>query len=323
MRKTLSLCLYLLLVELVAISLVVIPVYAFTASQSTTGWVRTLNASGASAMFAASRPAQLSAVASVASVGSASLAIRLVTGLGWVGLGVAAGILLSQASYSSAELAAIKTGATPPGVFQVPGYGGASISNHGNCPGPTGCAVGFDQMIQVMTAVGGAYPFGLLPSGWSNQDVVAVSGTSWTWQAIHSASSPSTVGSLSTGSVPTADQINAWLSTLPSNDSLSLEARTTVAGVAMSPQPADQVVTQSVPAASVTTQVVPASQVGVARCRRQSERAASSWSVAGAERDAKHDHHDDDDHDDKPEWQYHDDDRRNGLGSCAVQRGES
>jgi hypothetical protein len=264
MRKKLSLCLYMMLVEVVACDLVVFPAYAFTASQSTTGWVRTLNASGASAMFAASRPAQLSAISSAAAVGGSSLAIRIVAGLGWAGLGVAAGILLYQAYYSSSDLAAIKTGATPPGAFQVPGYVGASISNYGNCPGTTGCAVGFDQIIQVNTAVGGAYPFGLLPSGWSNQGVVAVSDTSWTWQAIHSASSPSTLGALTTGSVPTADQINAWLSTLPSNDPLSLEAHTTVAGVAVSSQPADQVVTQSVPAASVTTQVVPATQVGVA-----------------------------------------------------------
>jgi len=159
-------------------------------------------------------------------------------------------------------LAAIKTGATPPGVFQVPGYGGASISNYGNCPGSTGCAVGFDQIIQVTTAVGGAYPFGSLPSGWSNQGVVAGSDTSWTWQAIHRASSPSTLGALPPGSVPTAEQINAWLSTLPSNDPLSLPSHTQVAGVGAQPQSADQIMTQPVEATSVTTQVVPATQVG-------------------------------------------------------------
>ena len=59
MRAKLSLCLYLLLVELVACALVVVPVYAFQASSSTTGYVRSVNASGASAMFAANRGANI------------------------------------------------------------------------------------------------------------------------------------------------------------------------------------------------------------------------------------------------------------------------
>ena len=48
MRKKLSLVLYMLLVELVAIYLVVFPVSAFQVSSSTTGYVRTLTPSGAS-----------------------------------------------------------------------------------------------------------------------------------------------------------------------------------------------------------------------------------------------------------------------------------
>ena len=117
MRAKLSLCLYLLLVELVALYLVVVPVYAFQVSQSTTGYVRTLTASGSSAMFSSARPAQLSSVASAASVGGSSLAIRLVAGLGWVGLGVSVGLLLYQLYYTQADLAAVKAGATVPGVY--------------------------------------------------------------------------------------------------------------------------------------------------------------------------------------------------------------
>ena len=77
MRKTLSLVLYMALVEVVAVALVVGPVYAFTASQSTTGYVRTLNASGASAMFSASRPSQLAAVASAAGLSPLRYCTRL------------------------------------------------------------------------------------------------------------------------------------------------------------------------------------------------------------------------------------------------------
>ena len=107
MRKRLSLVLYLLFVDLVAYALVVCPVSAFTASQSTTGYVRTINASGASAMFSASRPSQLAAVASAASAGGSSLAIRMVAGLGWAGLGVSAGLLLYQMYYSPTDLAGL------------------------------------------------------------------------------------------------------------------------------------------------------------------------------------------------------------------------
>ena len=54
-------------------------------------------------MFSASRPSQLAAVASAASAGGSSLAIRLVAGLGWAGLGVAAGLLLYQAVLHAAK----------------------------------------------------------------------------------------------------------------------------------------------------------------------------------------------------------------------------
>jgi hypothetical protein len=89
MRSKLSRCLYLLLVDFMATYLVVVPVYAFQASSSTTGYVRSMNLSGASAMFAANRASTIASIASAASSGgAASLALRFVTGGGWIGLGV-------------------------------------------------------------------------------------------------------------------------------------------------------------------------------------------------------------------------------------------
>jgi len=264
MRAKLSLCCYLLLVEVVAVYLVVCPVSAFQVSQSTTGYVRTLNASGASAMFSATRPSQLAAVASAASAGGSSLAIRMVAGLGWAGLGVAAGLLLYQAYYSSADLAAVKTGATPPATFSVPGYTG-QIASHGACPGGAGCpASGYDQFITNSTV--GGYCSGLpgIP-GWSGWGITpGTADPNYTCSSYHSAASPSTAGVTMPGAVPTAQQINDWLATLPANNPLSIPSHTAVAGVGAQLQPADQVVNQPVDATSVTTQVVPATQVGVA-----------------------------------------------------------
>ena len=265
MRKTLSLCLYMMLVEVVAMYLVVFPVYAFQVSSSTTGWVRTLNTSGASAMFAASRPAQLSAVASAASVGGASLAIRMVSGLGWVGLGVTAGLLLYQMYYSSSELAAVKNGATQPGTVAVPGYSGTSPLTVLACPGGAGCVAGWAATIMISTAVGASNPFTNYAPAWASQGVVAATATTWTWEfTLYPAYATTNAPTATPGPVPTAQEINNWLATLPANNPLSIPSHTTSAGVGAQPQPADSVVSQPVDATSVTTQVVPATQVGVA-----------------------------------------------------------
>ncbi|MDO8355536.1 MAG: hypothetical protein Q7U76_04010 [Nitrospirota bacterium] len=253
MRKTLSLVLYMALVEVIAVALVVCPVYAFTASQSTTGYVRTLNASGASAMFSAQRPAQLTAVANAASAGGSSLAIRMVAGLGWAGLGVAAGLLLYQLYYSPADLQALKDGATVPGPWSIPGYAGP-IQTVVSCPGGADCAAGYDQ---AMTA---ACTAGNPGTGWQFYTATGTAPNT-VCHYRHIAGSASSLAQQAAGAVPTAQQINDWLSTIPANDPLSVPAHTTSAGVGVQPQPADQVVNQPVPATQVTTQVVPASTV--------------------------------------------------------------
>jgi hypothetical protein len=262
MRKKLSLVLYLLLVELVAIYLVVVPVYAFQVSQSTTGWVRTLNTSGASAMFAASRPAQLSAVASAASVGGASLAIRMVSGLGWAGLGVTAGLLLYQAFYSSTDLEAVRMAAQPAGTFRIPtAVSGVQITAHAECPGGATCSVGSDQTVTTFISnfCGNGIDSTMLGPGWtlsSTSSAGGCPGINAHWN--HAPSVPSSKGVELPGPIPTAGEINSYLSTLPASNPLSIESHTAVAGVDTTTQTADQVVIQPVPSSQVTMQVVPA-----------------------------------------------------------------
>ena len=258
MRKTLSLLLYMLLVDVVAISLVVVPVYAFEVSSSTTGYVRTLNASGASAMFAASRPAQLSAVAAAASAGGSSLAIRIVAGLGWAGLGVAAGLLLYQLFYTPTELAAVKAGATAPPTYTVPALpAGTTITSVAPCPGGPNCIGGYDQSMETFGQNGCATPPGWAYAG-GHFTVFPAAVCYW----LHPVGNPGTLAVAVPGPVPTAQDINNWLATLPSNDPLSITSHTAVAGVGAQSQPADQVINQPVPASDVTTQVVPATSVG-------------------------------------------------------------
>jgi hypothetical protein len=265
MRKKLSLCLYMLLVDVVACALMVIPVYAFQVSSSTTGYVRTLNLSGASTMFAANRASTIASIASAASAGgAASLALRLVTGAGWIGLGVTAGLLLYEAYYTPAELAAVKAAATVPAHHVVPGVTlPANAHVIMPCAAPFPCS-GYDAILNIP----GPSPPGtsgcvlsvpVMPAGW------------WVWgsnpqgdggcmighltgQANAPATAPATTG--------TPAEVAAVLQNLPASNPLSIESNTMPAGVGVASTPADQVVSQPVPASQVTTQVVPASQVG-------------------------------------------------------------
>jgi hypothetical protein len=265
MRAKLSLCLYMLLVEVVGFYLVVFPAYAFQVSSSTTGYVRTLTPSGASTMFAANRASTIASIASAASAGgAASLALRLVTGAGWIGLGVTAGLLLYEAYYTPAELAAVKAAATVPAHQVVPGVTlPANAQVIMPCAAPFPCG-GYDAILNIPGTAppgtsGCVISVPVMPAGW------------WVWGNNPQGDGGCMIGHL-TGqanapvTVPattgTAPEISMMLQSLPASNPLSIESNTMPAGVGVSSTPADQVVSQPVPASQVSTQVVPASQVG-------------------------------------------------------------
>lgn len=263
MRKTLSVCLYMLFVDVVACYLVVFPVYAFQTSQSTTGYVRTLNASGASSMFSASRSSQLSAVAAAAGSASAtSLAMRFVTGLGWVGLGVSAGLILYEMYYSPAELEAVKAAATPPAGLDIPGYTEPNGSTVVACATCIAGGPGYQIRVNDPTpGIGcGAALYASLTSpgpGWYGW------GSSAGFDGCVNNHGPSGEGTPVSGTVVpvTESQIATYIQNLSANDPLSVESNTTAVGVGGATQPAGTVQNQPVDATAVTTQVVPASQV--------------------------------------------------------------
>jgi len=265
MRAKLSLCFYMLLVDVVACYLVVFPAYAFQVSSSTTGYVRTLTLSGASTMFAANRASTIASIASAASAGgAASLALRLVTGAGWIGLGVTAGLLLYEAYYTPAELAAVKAAATVPAHHVVPGVTlPANAQVIMPCAAPFPCS-GYDAIVNIPGTAppgtsGCVTPVPVMPAGW------------WMWGNNPQGDGGCMIGHL-TGqanapvTVPattgTPTEVAAVLQNLPASNPLSIESNTMPAGVGVASTPADQVVSQPVPASQVTTQVVPASQVG-------------------------------------------------------------
>src|SRR5207253_8853044 len=124
MRKTLNLCLYMLLVDLISMYLVVFPAYAFQVSSSTTGYVRIASQAAVSTMLTAQRAATVASLATGISASTAgSVAVRLVaSSVGWPVLGIVAGMTLAMYLYDQTKVAAIKAAAAPPGPWSVPGY---------------------------------------------------------------------------------------------------------------------------------------------------------------------------------------------------------
>ncbi|MEO7862251.1 MAG: hypothetical protein ABIU05_17835 [Nitrospirales bacterium] len=265
MWSKLSLCLYMLLVDVVAVYLVIVPAYAFQVSSSTTGYVRTVTAAGAAPMFVANRAANISTIASAAaSAGGTSLAIRMVTGLGWVGLGVSAGLLLYDLYYSSSELAAVKAAATVPAHQVVPGVTlPANAQVIQPCAAPFPCS-GYDAIVNIPgTAAphtsGCVLAVPTMPAGWGAWgNNPQGDGGCMIGHLSGQANAPVTVPA-TTG---TASEISTLLQSMPASNPLSLESNTTPQGVSGSTVPADDVVTQSIPASSVPSQVVPATSVG-------------------------------------------------------------
>ena len=161
MRKKLSLMLYLLLVEAVACYLVVVPAYAFQISSSTTGYVRVIPSSGATSMLAASRASHLATIASAASSASGqALAIRLVAGSSFIGLGVLAGLMLYELYYSSSELAQIKSEASAGAFTPVAG----KVATTTTCPGSVYCSGSVDAVSIVGVGPFEGCPVSTVPS---------------------------------------------------------------------------------------------------------------------------------------------------------------
>ena len=108
MRKIVVKGLYLLVTDMIAMYLVLVPAHALT---STTGYVRVIPATAVGAYLGANRAAVITSLAtSMAVPSAASVAVRLVAGpVGWAGLAVTAGLALAQFYYSNADVTALRT----------------------------------------------------------------------------------------------------------------------------------------------------------------------------------------------------------------------
>ena len=247
MRKTLARGFYLLLTELIAVYLIAFPAYAFQVSSSSTGYVRVATQSAQLAYVAANRAALISTVASAAAVASpASVAVRLVTGpVGWAALGVSVALTLAQMYYSSADLQAVKTAASP-----------------------------VNTSVRTYTYQGQTYSV----SGWTSTTAIpqCTSGIGYFFPGTHLASPPPSPGMLSTPyggwwcfpagdqaavSSPSQQNITDYLTALPASDPKAPENHTSPLGQGVSPTPADNITTNPVTPSQLAPTVKPAGQV--------------------------------------------------------------
>jgi hypothetical protein len=268
MRKKLSLCLYLLLVEAVACYLVVFPVYAFQVSSSTTGYVRVASQAAVSTMLTAQRAAAVASLATGISASTAgSVAVRLVaSSVGWPVLGIVAGMTLAMYYYDQTKVAALKAAVTT-NVYTTPGYTQTAGSTVQPCTLAV-CGTGYDFLLSapvtgIYATSGACHSDGGMtaPPGTGWFGWFSISGTGATCWAKHQTSSTSNVPSFVSSTPGTPTQVQTYIGGLPANDPNSIESNTTLVGAQSQPTPADSTSSTPVPDTGLATTVVPATSV--------------------------------------------------------------
>jgi hypothetical protein len=211
---------------------------------SSTGYVRVVTQSSNLAYLGANRAALISTVAQAAAVTSpASVAVRIVTGpFGWAALGVGIGVALAQLYYSQQDLQTIKdASAVPTGTYSYTFQGQTYVIQptdaavYPDCPG--GILYFWSPAPTTIPPAPGMY------SPLSNNFHFCPP-------------SPATAGSATT-----PQNVQDYLTGLPSSDPQSLENHTTPLGVGVSPTPASSQTATSVTPTDLSTTVKPVGQV--------------------------------------------------------------
>ena len=265
MRKKLALVLYLLLVDVIASYMIVAPVQAFTAADSTTGFVRRATAASMTSLMGAQRAANVSALATAIAASSAgTVAVRTVaSSVGWPLLGIAAGMTLAAVWYSQSDVGAIKAASTGPAPYTIPGYTmpvGGVVTPCASCylAGGAGYELTVPNPYPYDTMVGcaGATYVGPVPLGWGPWGSY---GTAAGCKSLHSATVNSSSPIVGVAPPPTPAQLSTYLGGLSAGDPKSVESHS--APVGSQSTPADSVTSLPVPSSAVATEVVPASQI--------------------------------------------------------------
>ena len=266
----------LVVAEIYAVMACSAPSWAFQIS-STTGYARYVSQAAQQAYVTAHRAQVINALApAMSAAGAGSVAFRMVAGpIGWAALGVSAGLVIAGMLYSNSEIQQVKdnaaTWAGVPPTLEVgsTAFVSGSAVTFNNCG--TTYAAGCVQLVvmpngkpneQCGLNVSRLWP-DPLPSGWVFLQEAWPSGGPcqqtyrWTSNGSNSANAVQSVPG-----VPTANQVNGYLSQLPSGDALAPERQTDPAGIGNpAPSGSSSTTDQPVSPTDVPSQVGPASSV--------------------------------------------------------------
>lgn len=266
MRFTIKHIIVLCLVDLIIWMSAILPAHALV---STTGYARVASQSAMNAMLTAQRSLTLSTAGATISAASAgSVAVRLVTGpVGWLTLGVAAGVVIAELVLSPQEVADIKTASGSGPSLDIVGYpepaGTESIICTGVGAPHVRCVTGNEKMLTALTQNCSAInPFNPIPAGWASFGVFETGPTCPTWFKWGLIwQGPDNAPVVVPGTPGTAQQVTDYLNALPAGDPKSFESNTTKVGTETQATPADSQVSLPLASTDVATSVVPSGTV--------------------------------------------------------------
>ena len=247
--RILALGSYLTFIWLIFGSLCLAPMDAL--ALQTTQYARVVAEAERIAYLAAQKGSLAAKVATAAvAANPASTAIRLVAGpLGWAALGVSAGLVIAQISYSPSDLQSIKQAASPGTIYSIQGYTLFPVVDGGACPSPVGGCTGQWAKIQTNKYCDlGLYNPSPVPAGWNFGGWVACGPPSF----LIVTGGP---GFQTTAQEATQTQVQQYVATLPASDPKSIETHSAPFGQGQTPSGADSVETQPVSPTDMPTQV--------------------------------------------------------------------
>jgi hypothetical protein len=245
-RQTLRKLLVLVLVDLYLWLTITTPAHAFIISSST-GYSRVITAAAQTAHVSANRTQVINAIATGVNAASAgSLVVRAVTGpVGWASLAVAGGLVLYQMLYDQTERDTIKQNASVaagnPSNIVVAGAQPWNTGAAGSSSTLSGCSPLTNPCTQTVIYVTGTTVNNCFnqtgppaPSGWTRQS------PGWDGQCkiqynFTYTGNPAPLAS-NVADPPTVQQIQDYMTSLPSSNPLAPEQQKTAVGTLGTPQ---------------------------------------------------------------------------------------
>jgi hypothetical protein len=266
-----------LVAEIYAVMACAAPAYAFQIS-SATGYARVVSQAAQQAYIASHRVQVISSLApAISAAGAGSVAVRAVAGpIGWASLAVSAGLVIAGMLYTNQEIqqvknnAAVAAGVEPVITINGQSYSGTMSSGCGSPP-TIGCTQSLIQPNGMSAQQCGTIPVPLSPNpppGWTAHPVAWMQPLGQSTTACYNVYTITYNGvnganlATSQPGTPSTQQLQNYLTGLPSSDPLAPEKQTDPVGTT-NPAPTGSSSTTNLPVspAEMPTTIVPANNV--------------------------------------------------------------